>query len=173
MKNLSIKSTFIEQGSIHKKEYFEGWYFKQVNIKLKKTISFIFGYSTNKQNPHSFVQIIKTKPLRSYYISYPLDAFQSFEDGYRIDDNFFSKNNLKLSIHHNDIQCIGELNFSKHSELQDTNLYMPNIMGPFTYIPNMECNHGVVSMTHNVNGSIQVDNDVWNFKEDIGYTEKD
>jgi tocopherol cyclase len=173
MKNRSTKTTFIEQGSIHKKEYFEGWYFKQVNLELKKTISFIFGYSTNKQNPHSFVQIIKTKPLRAYYIPYPLEAFQSIEDGYRIGDNFFSKNSLKLSIHHNDIQCIGELDFSEHSELQDTNLYMPNIMGPFTYIPNMECNHGVVSMSHNVQGTIRIDNDVWTFKNDIGYTEKD
>lgn len=173
MNDKTIKSTFIEQGSIHKKEYFEGWYFKQVNLELKKTISFIFGYSTNKRNPHSFVQIIKTKPLRSYYIPYPLEAFKSFEDGYQIDDNFFSKNKLKISVHHKDIQCNGELSFTEHREIEDSNLYMPNIMGPFTYIPNMECNHGVVSMSHNVQGSVQIDEDLWTFKNDIGYTEKD
>ena len=50
---------------------------------------------------------------------------------------------------------------------------MPNIMGPFTYIPNMECNHGVVSMSHTINGSIQLNDETWEFKNDKGYIEKD
>lgn len=50
---------------------------------------------------------------------------------------------------------------------------MPNIMGPFTYIPNMECNHGVVSMSHDINGLVKLNDEIWNFKNDKGYIEKD
>ena len=164
---------FIEQGSITKNNYFEGWYFKQVNQALDKTISFIFGYSTNPQNPHSFIQIIKTHPLQTTYISYPLELFQLFEDGYQIQDCFFSPTKLELHINDDTIQCDGLLRFINQTELSSDNPYMPNIMGPFTYIPNMECNHGVVSMSHLVNGQLQINNETWSFNQDKGYIEKD
>ena len=164
---------FIQQGALNKNQFFEGWYFKQVNLELNQTISFIFGYSTNKQDPHSFIQIIKTKPLKSYYIRYPLEAFKAFEDGYRIGNNFFSSEALSVSIKQDDICCEGELNFSEHTNILNTNLYMPDIMGPFSYIPNMECNHGVVSMSHTVNGIIKLNSETWTFTNDKGYTEKD
>lgn len=168
-----IRKPFIVQGSITKKNYFEGWYFKQVNLDLNKTISFIFGYSTNSQNPHSFIQIIKTHPLQTTYISYPLESFKSFEDGYQIQDSFFSPTKLELHIKDDTIQCDGLLSFINQTELSNDNPYMPNIMGPFTYIPNMECNHGVVSMSHEVNGQLLINNETWNFKQDKGYIEKD
>lgn len=168
-----IIKPFIEQGSITKNNYFEGWYFKQVNQSLDKTISFIFGYSTNPQNPHSFIQVIKTHPLQTTYISYPLESFQAVEDGYQIQDSFFSTSKLELHIKDRLIQCDGTLNFTNQTELSNHNLYMPNIMGPFTYIPNMECNHGVVSMSHKVNGHLHINNETWDFNQDKGYIEKD
>jgi len=168
-----IRKPFIEQGSITKKNYFEGWYFKQVNLELNKTISFIFGYSTNPQNPHSFIQVIKTHPLQTSYISFPLESFESFENGYRIKNNFFSINQIEVHLNEDSIQCDGILNYTNQLELLSHNPYMPNIMGPFTYIPNMECNHGVVSMSHRVYGYLKINDEIWNFKEDKGYIEKD
>jgi len=173
MYNPIIYKSFIEQGSTHKKEYFEGWYFKQVNLKHDVTISFIFGYSTNKLNPHSFIQIIRTNPLKTYYIHYPLNSFIAIDNGYKIGDTFFSINELKLNIIDKDIQCVGNINFKDLSELVGNNLFMPNIMGPFSYIPNMECNHGVVSMRHSVNGEITLNNEIFKYSDDIGYIEKD
>jgi len=173
MHNQTIAKAFIEQGNIHKKEYFEGWYFKQVNLKHDVTISFIFGYSTNKLNPHSFIQIIRTNPLRTYYIHYPLSSFIAIDNGYKIGDTYFSINELKLNIHHKDIECVGSISFINHNELIGNNWYMPNIMGPFSYIPNMECNHGVVSMHHKINGSITLDDEIYEYIDDIGYIEKD
>lgn len=168
-----IKKPFIVQGSITKANYFEGWYFKQVNLELNKTISFIFGFSTNPKNPHSFIQVIKTHPLQTSYISYPLESFQTTEDGYRIQNSYFSTNKLEIHINDELITCDGKLYFLNQTELSSENPYMPNIMGPFTYIPNMECNHGVVSMSHEVNGQLIINNETWNFKQDKGYCEKD
>lgn len=168
-----IRKPFIEQGNILKKNYFEGWYFKQVNLELNKTISFIFGYSTNPKNPHSFIQVIKTHPLQTTYITYSLESFQSFEDGYQIENNYFTMSKLEVHLKDDTFQCEGMLNYTNQLELLSHNPYMPNIMGPFTYIPNMECNHGVVSMSHRVNGYLKMNDETWNFKEDKGYIEKD
>jgi tocopherol cyclase len=35
-----------------------------------------------------------------------------------------------------------------------SSLYAPGIMGPFGYIPTLECYHGVVSIHHKTNGTI-------------------
>ncbi len=173
MHNQTISKAFSIQGTTHKKEYFEGWYFKQVNLNHGVTISFIFGYSTNTINPHSFIQIIRTNPLKTYYISYPLDDFISIDDGYQIGNTFFSVNELKLNIDTDEIRCIGHLSFNNHTELNGSNWYMPTIMGPFSYIPNMECNHGVVSMHQTVKGILKLNDESFEFKDDIGYIEKD
>lgn len=50
---------------------------------------------------------------------------------------------------------------------------MPNIMGIFAYIPNMECNHGVISMNHNLLGNIHINDRKIDFSGGKGYLEKD
>lgn len=53
-------------------------------------------------------------------------------------------------------------------------VYMPNIMGFFAYIPKMECNHGVLSMTHQVSGHVAFDDALSiDFIDGKGYIEKD
>jgi len=173
MNTSTISKAFNNQGTINRKEYFEGWYYKQVNLNHDVTISFIFGYSTNKLNPHSFIQIIRTNPLKTYYISYPLDSFKITNNGYTIGETHFSIDTLILNIKDKEIDCSGQLNFFELTELKGNNWYMPNIMGPFSYIPNMECNHGVVSMHHKVNGILKLNNESYEFSDDIGYIEKD
>ena len=46
-------------------------------------------------------------------------------------------------------------------------------MGPFSYIPFMECNHAILSMQSHIKGSININNNRINFNNGIGYTEKD
>jgi len=72
-----IKHPFQFQGSLSKKNYFEGWYYKQVHLDTNKTISFIFGISTGAQDPHSFIQVIQSNPLTTSYFRFPLKAFSS------------------------------------------------------------------------------------------------
>lgn len=167
-----IKRPFILQGSLQKKKYFEGWYFKQVNGQRQQSVSFIFGFSTNPQNPHSFIQVIKNKPLKTYYISYPLDRFKAYKDGYQIGQSTFSSKGLSMNIDDENIKLTAELQFS-HLFPLDQNVMVPSIMGPFAYIPNMECNHGIVSMHHEVDGYLEFENEVWSFEKDKGYIEKD
>ena len=46
-------------------------------------------------------------------------------------------------------------------------------MGPFRYVPFMECRHSVVSMKHTVNGSININGKAYSFDNAAGYIEGD
>ena len=49
----------------------------------------------------------------------------------------------------------------------------PGIMGWYSFVPFMECFHGVVSMNHKVNGSLQIKGRKIDFISGSGYIEKD
>ena len=46
-------------------------------------------------------------------------------------------------------------------------------MGPFSFISFMECNHAIISMKSNIEGTITLNDEVFTFQDDIGYIEKD
>lgn len=46
-------------------------------------------------------------------------------------------------------------------------------MGPFSYIPFMECNHAILNMRNRADGEININNNKIIFDDDIGYIEKD
>ncbi len=52
-------------------------------------------------------------------------------------------------------------------------LAAPGIMGWYAYAPFMECYHGVVSLDHAIDGSLEVDGHLLNFGGGRGYIEKD
>ena len=46
-------------------------------------------------------------------------------------------------------------------------------MGPFSYVPFMECNHAILSMQNDTQGEIYINHHKINFNNSIGYIEKD
>ena len=46
-------------------------------------------------------------------------------------------------------------------------------MGPFSYVPFMECNHEIISLFNNLQGNLKIDNDKYILDNGIGYIEKD
>lgn len=46
-------------------------------------------------------------------------------------------------------------------------------MGPFSYVPFMECRHGVFSMTNTVSGCLSINGHAYRFDNDVGYIEGD
>ncbi|MDZ7634579.1 MAG: tocopherol cyclase family protein [Bacteroidales bacterium] len=51
--------------------------------------------------------------------------------------------------------------------------YSPGIMGPYSFAPFMECNHGIVSMDHRITGSLTINGEETDFTGGRGYIEKD
>ncbi|WP_461206816.1 tocopherol cyclase family protein [Clostridium sp. DL1XJH146] len=157
--------------------YFEGWYLKQVSKDGTCTISFIPGISYSNSDSHSFIQVIirnELEELSSYYFSYDLkDAiFKDSPFEITIGECTFSKSGLTVVLKNNEISIKGNLTFNQLSPLPTTFLN-PNIMGFFSYIPNMECNHHVISMEHGLVGELIINGEIVKFEGGKGYMEKD
>lgn len=174
MNNLYLKNNpivFQGKNKIKKSEnYFEGWYFKNTNFE--ETISFIPGINIKNKEKSCFVQVITNK--KSYYIPYDFKDFEfSYKPFYiKTKDNFFSQEEINVNIKNEEIKITGNLRFSDNVNLKKK-FIAPNIMGPFSFIPNMECNHAILSMYHNINGALKVNNQTIKFNNGTGYIEKD
>ena len=79
----------------------------------------------------------------------------------------FSKYGFKISLSENGDHAEGEVRFSPLSPLKY------DIMGPFRFVPFLECRHSVLSMRHRVNGEITVNGKAYVFKDALGYIEGD
>jgi len=162
------------QGSLRKKNYFEGWYFKQVTKDLSRTFSFIPGVSIVKNDPHAFVQIMDGSRGATEYIRYPIDQFSwRRKDLYvKVGSSTFTGNGMILDIENEKINLIGQIDFRNRVKYP-ARVLSPGIMGWYSFVPFMECNHGVVSVNHDLSGEISVNNNVVSFDGGKGYIEKD
>lgn len=123
---------------------------------------------------HSFIQILNGKTSESIYLVFPLGKFNASERDFNIQigDNHFTKNAINLNIERKKIRLKGKLDFANCIELE-RGIVWPGIMGPFSYLPNMDTYHGIVSMNHNISGQISINNYKLDFSGGKGYTEKD
>lgn len=150
--------------------YFEGWYFKNTNNE--NGISFIPGINIQNENKKTFIQVITNDS--SYYVNYDIKDFEYSLNPFfiKIGNNFFSKDGIHINIKEQNLNIYGEVKYSKGENI-NTNILAPNIMGPFSYIPFMECNHAILCMKNYASGSIKINSHDINFNNDIGYIEKD
>ncbi|MBQ2836093.1 MAG: hypothetical protein IJE68_04600 [Clostridia bacterium] len=154
------------------KNYFEGWYFK--NSNKEKGISFIPGINIDEENKKAFIQVITDDS--SYFVNYPIEAFKFNSEPFniKIGNSTFSKEGIHVDIEDEKqaLKISGDVKYSNNKNI-NTSFMNPNIMGPFSYIPFMECNHAILSMKNNTNGAIKINNSIMNFEDDMGYIEKD
>lgn len=169
------------QGRLNKRQYFEGWYFKQVTSDGKHTVALIPGISLDAEDSHSFVQVILAPEMKTYYFKYPLGAFRTTDAPFSVTvgGSVFSKEGCYISLDDDTqdppqgITITGEIYYTEWTKIQ-TRPWMPNIMGFFAYIPGMECNHGVLSMNHFLKGYLSLGSEKsMDFNGGKGYIEKD
>ena len=114
------------------------------------------------------IQVITQKG--SLYREFPVSRFRvNREKGImKIGENLFSKKGIYLRFTTSESEEIsGILRFGRFAEPKY------DIMGPFSYIPGMECRHAVYSMKHTVNGEVKVNDQIFRFENDMGYMEGD
>lgn len=167
-----IKHQELYVGNNKKKDYFEGWYFKHVDNTKKHSISFIVGISKSEDS-HSFIQIIDNIKNKSYYVKFALEDFEfSHEPFYiKIKENYFSLERIYVEIEE-PVKIIANIAYHNLTEI-DSDFYAPNIMGPFAYLPFMECSHAVISMRHHLMGHLEMYGKEYDFDHGVGYIEKD
>ena len=167
-----LKDPTIFQGNLRKKHYFEGWYFKQVGSK-GATLAVIPGISLTGEDSHAFIQVFNGRSGKSHYFSFPVEEFKPEKDpfGLVIGDNRFSNSGMDLNIDE-DVFIKGSLNSSEATPYRYT-WSERGVMGWFGYVPFLETNHGLLSLDHRVNGSIMINGEQHEFRDGMGYIEKD
>jgi len=165
---------FAYQDNKKSKNYFEGWYYKNVTKDKDTVLSIIPGISRNEQNEHAFIQVIENVNHKSYYIPFSMDEVNilSNPDGIQIGENYFYDDNIYLNIISGNLCLSGFLQYNDLTPIQSS-LYSPTIMGPFSYLPFMECNHSIISMHHSIDGLLKLNDEILDFNDGIGYSEKD
>jgi len=170
-------NTIIFQGNKKKKNYFEGWYFKMVSNDGSSILSIIPGISLSGDGSeqHAFIQIINGITAQTSYHSFPIEefAFSKKEFAIKIGDSYFSKDSIVIDIRDDKTAVSGKITMTGQVEYKSDRLINTGIMGPYRFVPFMECYHGVVSLTHNLNGKLIVNNEVHEFNGGKGYIEKD
>lgn len=153
------------------KRYFEGWYYKVISADEQQAYAFIPGVAMDEQGErHAFVQVLNGKQRTAAYHRLPFEQFapQGGKFEVSIGDNFFSRERIHLQLPN--IQ--GELRFEGLVPWSNS-WYSPNIMGPFSFVPMMQCYHGILSMTHHIEGRLSMDGADIDWTGGRGYMEKD
>lgn len=159
------------QGKGKIKRYFEGWYFKVVNAAKTEAYAIIPGIAMDQEGlKQAFIQILDGKRQTAVYHKFDFNSFISSDTEFRISigNNSFTKDNLELDLP----EFAGRLEFSSLVPWPKP-WYSPGIMGPYSFVPFMECYHGIVSLNHSVKGKLHVNSRELDFNQGLGYTEKD
>lgn len=164
----------IFQGSLKKKNYFEGWFLKHVTSDGGTVLSIIPGIALNPTDSHAFIQIMDGISGKTYYIPYPVKDFQWDPKEFRIQvgKSEFSLTGLELNIHSGPVSLTGKLAYSDPVTYPGK-ILSPGIMGWYSYIPFMECYHGIVSANHKLAGTLTYQKNDIDFSGGKGYIEKD
>ena len=178
MKRISRQDKSMHFQNLSRKEYFEGWYYKQVSPDEKTVICFIPGVSVSAGKTSPFIQAILARKSGEtwHHISEwldfktPLSQDEPFSFG--LGDNCFRRDGISIDYRGAQIQVKGKLSFGDISSLP-VSFFAPTILGPFTYLPGMECIHSVISLNHSLTGSLNINGETINFSGGKGYIEKD
>ena len=164
------------QGKLSLKGYFEGWYFKQVSADLQHVYALIPGIAlgTRPEERYAFIQVINGISGDTRFIHYPLEKFEASEKALqvRVGNSLFTDSYIDLNIEDSELTLRGRIDF-RNTTPYPTRLLSPGIMGWYSFIPKMECKHGLVSMDHELSGGFQVNGTPVDFTGGRGYTEKD
>ena len=142
------------QGWGRTSRYFEGWYFKLVSADERHAMAFIPGISMGADgDSHAFIQVMDGKACKAEYHRFDAADFRPSKQGFEVmvGNNFFSSKKIILDLP----GISGEVHF-KNTTPWPKMLGAPGIMGWYSFVPFMECNHGIVSLHHELEGELQI-----------------
>ena len=153
-------------GERRRRAYFEGWYLKQQNGT--DTVAFIPAFHVDAHGQRSAsLQIVTDTDV--YNIPFPIQAFSAAHDRFLVwlGDCVFSSRGCKLSYKGAQLSVTGVLRYGA--------LVPPayDIMGPFRFVPFMQCRHSVYSFSHRVDGALNINGRQIEFYGGTGYMEGD
>jgi hypothetical protein len=151
--------------------YFEGWYFKLISADERHALAVIPGISMSAGGEsHAFIQVMDGKKCTAEYHRYEASGFKPATQGFdlALGPNRFSGEQISLDLP----GLQGAIRFVDPNPWPKM-LGAPGIMGWYSFVPFMQCNHGVVSLYHTLEGSLNINGTSVDFTNGRGYIEKD
>lgn len=145
------------------REYFCGWYYRCQSDD--QTLAIIPSVHKTKECNFCTIQLITD--TNAFHVQFSYDDFKKNGDEICVGNNRFGKAGVFLDIHVPDFHVTGSVHFGDFTPIRY------DIMGPFQYIPFMQCRHSVYSMRHRVDGEIRVSGVPYVFQNAVGYLEGD
>ena len=147
------------------REYFCGRYFKCQS--KDKTIAVIHAYHRAGGKTTCSIQIITDSGAWNAVFPYAVYTEDKKNGAVTIGGNYFGTDKMTLDIDDGAVKARGSVSFGNITPIKY------DIMGPFRFVPFMECRHSVTSMFHTVDGEIEINGEMFVFSGDIGYIEGD
>lgn len=154
--------TFILGGFLMR-AFFCGWYFRCQSDH--QTLAII--PSVHKTGKSSFCTIQLITDTGAFHAQFPYSHFQKEGDQISVGNNRFGADGIALDIQTSDLRVSGSVRFGAFTPIAY------DIMGPFRYIPFLQCRHSVYSMHHTVDGEISINGFPYAFQNSLGYIEGD
>jgi tocopherol cyclase len=153
-------------GTSKRRNFFEGWYLK--HQQPGHTLALIPAFHIDRQGRKSAsLQVISESGAASR--DFAAADFRAEQDRFYValGDNEFCEQGLKVDFQAGSFSVRGELHYAPFIKPQSA------IMGPFSRLPLMQCNHDVLSFSHRITGALQVNGEEIDFSGGSGYIEKD
>ena len=142
---------------------FYGWYMKCQSDT--QTLAVIPALHQNGNKKACSIQFISDKNV--WTVVFPGELFHHTGKHISIGENHFGENGIRLSVHTPELTVRGRLSFGPLFPLNY------DIMGPFAFVPFLECRHSVWSMKHTVRGMVNINGEEFVFQKGLGYWEGD
>lgn len=142
---------------------FCGWYFRCQSDR--QTLAVIPSFHRIGKTRFCAIQLITDR--QSFFVQLPCSDLKKQKDHFSIAGNQFGDDGIILDIQTPSLRAVGSLRFGPFTTIKY------DIMGPFQYVPFMQCRHSVYSMRHSVHGEILVNGTPYSFRNAVGYVEGD
>ena len=147
--------------------YFEGWYFRHITQSGEALALIPALHIDDGGRAAASIQVIA--PEGTWTVEFPGEALLAAEGLFQVwlDGNLFNRKGIWLDLHTRGLHLNGELRYGPFTPLKS------DIMGPFRFVPGMECSHGVISMGHRLEGTLLLNGRSVDFTGGTGYIETD
>lgn len=147
--------------------YFEGWYLKHQS-KDGRVLALIPAFHIDPAGRRSAsLQVISEEG--SWWLEYPDKDFSADPERFRVRVGrcCFCRRGARVEIDREGLSLRGTVHYGPFTPLGR------DIMGPFRLFGGMQCSHGVLSMGHGLRGRLELNGEILDFSDGLGYIETD
>lgn len=147
--------------------YFEGWYLKHQNPQ-GQSLALIPAFHVDGSGCRTASLQVISKD-RAWWLEFPESQFQVSRKTFQVQvgQSGFGSQGLSLHVQRDGLTLHGALHYGPFTVLSS------DIMGPFRIFAGMQCSHGIVSMGHSLEGTLELNGERLDFSNGIGYIETD